>query len=280
MSRPLRIEFEGALYHITARGNRQESIFYSDDDRQAFLSILGKAIVRYNWVCHAYCLMDNHYHLLIETPDGNLSAGMRQTNGVYTQKLNRTYGKVGHVFQGRFKSILVEKESYLLELCRYIVLNPVRAGRCDKPAGWQWSSYRATASGKKELEWLTVDWILSQFSKNRIEAQQKYREFVLDALDMSASPFEKVVGQLILGGKSFVESLSSQLIDKSEIKEFTRQQRLIGRPSLEELMIKTQDKPSRNKAIKIAHLDHGYTLKEIADHIGRHYSTISRIVLD
>ncbi|WP_321390030.1 helix-turn-helix domain-containing protein [uncultured Desulfuromusa sp.] len=97
---------------------------------------------------------------------------------------------------------------------------------------------------------------------------------------MSASPFEKVVGQLILGGKSFVESLSSQLIDKSEIKEFTRQQRLIGRPSLEELMIKTQDKPSRNKVIKMAHLDHGYTLKEIADHIGRHYSTINRIVSD
>ncbi len=278
MSRPLRIKFKGALYHITARGNRQESIFYSDDDRDAFLSILGKVIVRYNWVCHAYCLMDNHYHLLIETPDGNLSAGMRQLNGVYTQKLNRTYGKVGHVFQGRFKSILVEKESYLLELCRYIVLNPVRAGCCTKPAGWQWSSYHATASKKKEPDWLTVDWVLSQFSKNRIEAQQKYREFVLDALEMSTSPFEKVVGQLILGGKSFVEGLNSKIIDKSEIKEFTRQQRLIGRPSLDELMIETQDKPLRNKAIKIAHLDHGYTLKEIADHLGRHYSTISRIV--
>ncbi len=278
MSRPLRIEFEGALYHITARGNRQELIFYSDDDREAFLHILEKVMVRYNWVCHAYCLMDNHYHLLIETPDSNLSAGMRQLNGVYTQKLNRSYGKVGHVFQGRFKSILVEKEPYLLELCRYIVLNPVRVGCCAKPAGWEWSSYRATASGKKVPNWLTVDWILSQFSKNRIEARQKYREFVLDALDMSESPFEKVVGQLILGGKSFVESLNPQFIDKSEIKEFTRQQRLIGRPSLEELIIAKQDKMLRNKAIKIAHVDHGYTLKEIADHIGRHYSTISRIV--
>lgn len=131
---------------------------------------------------------------------------MRQLNGVYTQKLNRTYDKVGHIFQGRFKSILVEKESYLLDLCRYIVLNPVRAGRCAKPAGWQWSSYRATASEKKAPDWLTVDWVLSQFSKNKIEAQQKYREFVLDALGMSASPFEKVVGQLILGGKVLLKA--------------------------------------------------------------------------
>ena len=129
-------------------------------------------------------------------------------------------------------------------------------------------------TGKKDPNWLTVDWILSQFSKNRIEVQKKYREFVLDALDMSESPFEKVVGQLILGGKSFVGSFDSKLIDKSEIKEFTRQQRLIGRPSLEELVAAKQDKTIRNKAIKVAHVDYGYTLKEIADHLGRHYSSI------
>jgi len=278
MSRPLRIEFEGALYHITARGNRQESIFYSDNDRDMFLRILGKVIVRYNWVCHAYCLMDNHYHLLIETTDGNLSAGMRQLNGVYTQTLNRTYGKVGHVFQGRFKSILVEKESYLLELCRYIVLNPVRVGSCTKPEDWAWSSYGVTALGKSVPDWLTVDWVLSQFSKRRAEAQKNYHDFVLDGLDVEGSPLKKVVGQLILGGKSFIESLHLQILDKSEIKEFSRQQRLVGRPSLENLFVEKQDKTLRNQTVKVAHLDYGYSLKEIADHVGRHYSTISRIV--
>ncbi|MEQ5837697.1 transposase [Marinobacter sp. NFXS9] len=121
MARPLRLEFAGALYHVTSRGNRREMIYESDDDRRAWLSILDEVCETFNWVCHAYCLMGNHYHLLIETPEGNLSKGMRQLNGVYTQVFNRHHGRVGHVFQGRYKAILVEKDSYLLELCRYIV---------------------------------------------------------------------------------------------------------------------------------------------------------------
>lgn len=278
MTRPLRIEFEGALYHITARGNRQESIFLSDDDREAFLHILGKVVSRYNWVCHAYCLMDNHYHLMIETPDGNLSSGMRQLNGVYTQTFNRTHGKVGHVFQGRFKSILVEKESYLLELCRYIVLNPVRVGCCDSPECWNWSSYSATASGKNVPDWLTADWTLSQFSKGRTEARKQYRKFVLDALSVEESPLKQVVGQLVLGGKTFVDKMHPHLMDKAEVKEIARRQRLVGRPSLEELFCEDLNKEQRKLAVKTAHLDYGYTLKEIADQVGRHYSTISRIV--
>ena len=144
MSRPLRIEFSGALYHVTARGNRRESIFLDDGDQARFLDVLGEVCRHFNWQLHAYCLMTNHYHLLIETPDGNLSKGMRQLNGVYTQRFNRTHGRVGHVFQGRFKGILVQKESYLLELARYIVLNPVRAGMVPFAQDWPWSSYRAT----------------------------------------------------------------------------------------------------------------------------------------
>jgi REP element-mobilizing transposase RayT len=145
VSRPLRIEYPGAVYHVTARGNAREAIFNDDSDRKTFLGVLGKIIERYNWLCHAYCLMGNHYHLLIETPDGNLSRGMRQLNGIYTQTFNRRHRRVGHVLQGRFKAILVEKDSYLLELCRYIVLNPVRANRVKHPKHYAWSSYRATA---------------------------------------------------------------------------------------------------------------------------------------
>jgi len=145
MTRPLRLEYEGAIYHVTSRGNAQEDVFLKDSDRTRFLEILGDVVARYGWICHAYCLMNNHYHLLIETPRANLSRGMQFLNGVYTQWFDRQHERVGHLFQGRFKAILVEKESHLLELTRYIVLNPVRAkmvrGVRDRP----WSSYRGTS---------------------------------------------------------------------------------------------------------------------------------------
>ena len=145
MARPLRIEYAGALYHVTSRGDGREEIYLQDDDRAMFLGVLGEVCRRFNWMVHAYCLMGNHYHLLVETPDSNLSKGMRHLNGVYTQRFNRNQGRVGHVFQGRFKAILVEKENYLLELARYIVLNPVRARMVRSAKEWPWSSYGATA---------------------------------------------------------------------------------------------------------------------------------------
>ena len=143
MSRPVRIQFEGALYHVTSRGDRREPIYEDNDDRSAFLDILGEVSETFNWICHAYCLMTNHYHLVIETPDGNLSKGMRQLNGVYTQASNRRHKRTGHLFQGRYKAILVDADAYLLELTRYVVLNPVRAGMVDEPGNWPWSSYQA-----------------------------------------------------------------------------------------------------------------------------------------
>ena len=145
MARPLRVEFPGALYHLTARGNARGAIFLDDEDRQGFLSVLGSVIDRFGWICHAYCLMGNHYHLMVETPSANLSKGARQLNGVYTQRFNRRHRRVGHLLQGRYKAILVERDSYLLELCRYIVLNPVRAGTVRRAGDYRWSSYRATA---------------------------------------------------------------------------------------------------------------------------------------
>ena len=176
MARPLRLAFPGAVYHLTSRGNARQKIFFTDADRELFLSTLSGVVRRYHWVCHAYCLMANHYHLLIETPKANLSIGMRQLNGIYTQSFNRRHHRVGHLFQGRFKAILVEKEAHLLELCRYVVLNPVRVKGGASAQSWKWSSYRATAGLGSVPEFLSTDWILEQFGKSRSRAQQHYRQ--------------------------------------------------------------------------------------------------------
>src|SRR4029077_3795976 len=139
------LEFANAVYHLTSRGNARQGIFFNDGDRELFLQTLAHVVSRYNWICRAYCLMANHYHLLVETPKANLSIGMRQLNGIYTQSFNRRHNRVGHLFQGRFKAILVQRDSHLLELCRYIVLNPARVKSSAKASTWKWSSYRATA---------------------------------------------------------------------------------------------------------------------------------------
>jgi REP element-mobilizing transposase RayT len=145
MARPLRIEFPGAVYHVTSRGNARAAIYADDTDRQTFLALLTQVVQRYHWLCHAYCLMDNHYHLVLETPEGNLAPGMRQVNGLYTQGYNRRHGRVGHVLQGRYKALHIERDSYLLTVCRYVVLNPVRTGMVRTAQDYDWSSYRATA---------------------------------------------------------------------------------------------------------------------------------------
>lgn len=160
MARQLRIEYAGALYHVTSRGNAQESIYRNNDDRNKFLSVLNIVCNRFNWYCHSYCLMDNHFHLLIETNNPTLSLGTKFLNGTYTQYFNRAHKRVGHVYQGRFKGVLVEKESYLLELSRYIILNPVRARMVRSTKESPWSSYRATAGLSNPQPCLTTDWLL------------------------------------------------------------------------------------------------------------------------
>ena len=277
MARPLRLEFPGALYHLTARGNGRAAIFLNDSDRRAFLSILGDVVERYNWICHAYCLMNNHYHLLIETPDANLSEGMRQLNGVYTQSFNRRRGSVGHVFQGRFKSIIVDKDSYLLELCRYIVLNPVRAGMVGHPKEYPWSSFKSTAGFCRKPEFLFTDWVLAQFGRNRTAARKNYQRFILAGTN-EEPPWKKLAGQCLLGGASFLEKLLPNLKDKTTLAEVPRVQRFAVRPSLESLFPEGQAKQERDRAISRAGLQHGYSQQEVAAHIGLHYSTVSRIV--
>jgi REP element-mobilizing transposase RayT len=211
MARPLRLEFAGALYHLTARGNARADIFVDDGDRRLFLELLGKEIFQQGWRCYAYCLMDNHYHLLIETPEPNLVAGMRRFNGVYTQAFNRRHGRVGHVFQGRYKSILVDKDSYGLELSRYIVLNPVRARRVKRAENWAWSSYRATTGEVAQPAWLDAKWVLGQFGGSNPAAS--YERFVTQGVGQD-SPWDKLRGQIWLGNVAFLKRMERLSADK------------------------------------------------------------------
>lgn len=280
MARPLRIEFPGAVYHVTSRGNARADIFADDHDRQTFLAILGQTVKRFNWLCHAYCLMGNHYHLLIETSEGNLSAGMRHLNGVYTQAYNRTHRVDGHLFKGRFKAVLVEKESHLLELCRYVVLNPVRAGMVERAEQYRWGSYLPTIGRAPLPGFLCTEWLLANFSATLAEARRRYRQFVKEGMGQQESPWEKLCGQVILGTELFVEQVRERLGGKEEIHEIPRHQRHAGRPALDLLFPSGEKraKGERNRLIQIAHGQHGYTLTEISRALGIHYTTVSKVI--
>jgi len=275
MARPIRIEYAGVLYHITSRGNAREAIFFTDEDRLSFLKILQDQCRTINWLCHAYCLMDNHYHLLIETPDGNLSKGMRQLNGVYTQTFNRHHNRVGHVFQGRYRGILVEKEAYLLELCRYIVLNPVRAQMVRSAKEWPWSSYCSTAGYVEQDELLTSDWILASFAKSKTAAQIKYREFISQGKGQP-SPWQSLKNQVYLGNEQFVKEHIDSITDKDvELSEIPKSQRK-AKPMTMDYYLKQAT--NRDDAILRAWNSGGYTQKNIADYFSIHYSRVSKII--
>jgi putative transposase len=279
MARPLRIEFPGAVYHITSRGNARQAIFTDDEDRGGFLDVLSMVVERFKWLCHAYCLMDNHYHLLIETPNANLSKGMRELNGVYTQGFNQRYRRVGHLFQGRYKAIIVEKNNHLLSLCRYVVLNPVRVGLIKKPEQWRWSNYKATIGLAKRPSFLTIDWVLSQFGGRKRVAMEKHRRFVMEGIDKE-SPWETLKGQIFWGTDEFIKQLSGLLDEKESIKEVPKVQRYVARPSLGELFKgkKGKERTAEDRVIYDAYVRHGYTMKEIADYLHFHYATISRAI--
>lgn len=268
MARPLRLEFPHAVYHITGRGNARQDIVVDDDDRRRFLATLAHVVDRYGWLCHAYCLMDNHYHLLVETPKPNLSQGMRQLNGLYTQAYNRRHHRAGHLFQGRFKAVLVEKEAHLLELCRYVVLNPVRAKAVLHPRQWAWSSYRATVGEAARPAYVTVDWILGQLAKQAHTAQERYRAFVAEGRGQPP-PWDQLRGQIYLGTEDFVATHQPNRV----IRDIPRRQTQAQRPSLRALF---QRGRHRNRVVHEAYRRYGYRLVEIAAHLGVHSATISR----
>ena len=274
MARPIRLEFGGALYHVTARGDRQEAIYEDDADRERFLSVLGRVVVDFNWRCHAYCLMDNHYHLVVETPDGNLSKGMRQINGVFTQFSNRRHGRAGHLFQGRYKAVLVDADSHLLELTRYVVLNPVRAGMVATPGDWPWSSYRAMAGIDTPPMWLQADALLEQFGDRRGEAVERYVAFVRDGIT-AESIWRHLNRQVFLGDDRFVAHVQGQGEARADDLNVPRTQRRPPPPSLSDI---AQAHDSRDAAMRAAWASGGYSYHEIGAYFGVHLSTVGRAV--
>jgi REP element-mobilizing transposase RayT len=274
MTRPLRIELAGGLYHVTAQGDRQEAIYRDGEDRSGWLALLGGVCRRYNWRCHAYCEMTNHYHLVVETPKANLSQGMRQLNGVYTQQFNRRHALVGHLFQGRFKAILVERDAYLLALARYVVLNPVRAGMVSDAAAWEWSSYRAMVGAAPVPSWLETDWMLGQFGSAPSGASAQYAAFVAEGIGQP-SVWEGLRHQIFLGSGSFVKRFTEDAMPLERLREIPRaQRRALAKP----LGWFEKTYPVRREAMARSFLCGVYTMKEVADHFDVHYSTVSRAV--
>jgi len=273
MSRALRIEYPNALYHITSRGNDRKLIFLANDDYMMFLRLLKQTLQRYNWLCYAYCLMPNHYHLLIETPDANVSAGMRYLNSVYTQKFNQSNDRVGHIFQGRFKAILVEKENYLTTLLRYIAFNPVRAKLANTPQDWRWSSYHETIAATNPI--VARDILLAYFGQTNNESLTAYREFI--AAGAPADIWRNVKKGMFLGQNKWIEEIKPPADDITKIIEIPRAQRYFQRPPLNELFNPPISRQERNNKIYMAQQKYGYSLAEISKHLNLNYSWISRI---
>jgi REP element-mobilizing transposase RayT len=257
---------------VTSRGNARAPIFLEDPDRRLLVRILGDVVERHHWHCRAFCLMTNHYHLLVETPEANLSRGMRQLNGLYTQRFNRTHARVGHILQGRFGAVLVEREAHLLELARYVVLNPVRAGLVAAPEAYPWSSLPATLGLAPVPAWLHVGPLLARFG-----SRARYLEFVREGVG-KASPWAGLRGS-VLGSDAFVQSLADHLDPMSGQGEFARRDRLVHRAPLEDLLPSSvmQNSDARNRCIRELLASGRYSATEIGRHLGLHYSTVSRI---
>ncbi|HZV67476.1 MAG TPA: transposase [Telluria sp.] len=271
MARPLRLEFPGALYHVTSRGDRQEAIFHTDAEREIWLAVLAEVCARFNWDVHAFCQMGNHYHLVVETIDGSLARGMRHLNGQYAQWVNRRRAIAGHLFQGRYHAILVQRDSYLLELARYVVLNPLRAGLVAALDDWRWSSCAMTCGQVRAPAWLNTDWILSQFACSRSRAVHAYRDFVLAGRGLP-SPLAQTRHRLLLGDDDFVRERGRS---GAELGETAKIQRRSLTCSLEDFGRRC---PDRGEAMARAYLSRAFSMADIARHFDVHYKTVSRAV--
>jgi putative transposase len=294
MVRPLRFEIEDAVYHITARGNERKDIFIEEEDKKKFIALLSELPGRFGVNLHAYVLMSNHYHLLIETPKGNISKAMHYLNVSYTVYFNRKNGRSGHLLQGRYKSFIIEKESYLLAVSRYIHLNPVRARVVGKPEDYRWSSYRSYIGKGNGSKWLTTDWMLEQFSNDKKTARRLYREFVKEGVGKEDDPFSGIFRGGILGSVDFMEKIKSRIdVARHGSRPFIKSLMLPGR-EIDEILkqvaehfkVREEDllrKGKRNNIAKkvfmfLLRQGTGLTNEEIGKRFGVDYTAVSQAV--
>lgn len=273
MARPLRLEFPGAVYHVMSRGNRREAIYRDDADRRAWLRILALVCRRHRCVVHGFCQMNNHYHLLVETTDANLAQAMRQLNGLYAQHVNKRHNVVGHLFQGRYKAILVQKSSYLLELSRYIVLNPLRGKIVASLDEWQWSSFHYFIGANHVPAWLECDWLLSQFGPTRAHAAARYVEFVFAGVGV-ASPLDASRHRVLLGDDTFVSD-HQRLERAAQLVETVKTEKGAVALSLRDYQSRYAN---RDEAMARAYMTTAYTMPQIGAFFGVSTKTVSRAV--
>lgn len=285
MARPLRIIFPGAFYHVTSRGNEQKAVFKSKRDREKFLGYLESATERYNAVVHAFCLMDNHYHLLVETPFANLPQIMRHINGAYTTYFNIKRGRSGHLFQGRYKAILVDKDTYAKELSRYIHLNPVRANMVTTPEDYLWTSYRAYIGHAEPLDWLHRDFILAYFGKQRATAQKRYQEYVQALASREyESPLTAANASLVLGPAEFIQTIKKRILGKQvRSRDLPALRQIHGGIGLETVVdlvqgaLKKTPAQTRNASIYLCRKHTGQKLRTIGEQFGISDAAVSQV---
>lgn len=228
MTRPLRLEFPGALFHVTCRGNAKQAIFWDDADRTEFLCLLGRCVKRFDWILPAYALMLNHFHFLIQLRIETLSRGLHWLNGEYASYFNERHGRVGHVFQGRPHAPLIDEQTYFLEVLRYVVLNPVRAHIVATPEEYEWSSHRAVIGKAPVPDWLATDDVLAHFASDRDIATARYRCFVDAGIGLERTPWSDLVGQIYLGNDQWIAKVREHVRMKPRADDHPRAQRMVG----------------------------------------------------
>ena len=277
MGRPLRIEYPGAFYHITSRGNERKPIFKVRRDYERFLGYLESATERYGARIHCFCLMSNHYHLLLETPRGNCQAILHHINTSYTNYFNARTGRVGHLFQGRYRAVLVEKDSYALELSRYIHLNPFRAQRVDDPSHYRWSSYLAYIGKERKWAWLQKDFVWGQISSDKQKAPVKYWNYIKGAMGEGLKdPLQSAVASTVLGSERFVDWVRERWIETGAFhREVPALRELASRPDLSSILEQVERvfgkdaSITRRSALYLSHKVSGLTLVEIGRFFGK-----------
>jgi putative transposase len=235
MARPLRIEFPDALYHVTSRGNERRAIFRSNHDRRAFLEFLGIAARRFGWSVTAWVLMTNHFHLVVQTPEPNLSRGMQWLNGVYASWFNARHRRSGHLLQGRFKSVLVDSQHYFAEVLRYVVLNPVRAKMVERPEDYRWSSYHVTA-GHGAPDWFDLTAALAPFGGSDASAPANYRAYVDAGIASTEQLWDKVICGMYLGSEPWAKKMRAMVESRPRSTDHPRMQRAVGRPGMQRII--------------------------------------------